>query len=154
MGTDWRAVANVFEADGSLRDIYVLDATPADWQATLELVRACYAPLRFTIDDEPAELPIHVEDVLAFRPDASPRLNFPVGGIDLACHFFGADEVEFDLLPSAVDGPERLAALLAFLGRLALATGKPVLLTGENLRDVVYFRADPATGAVEHMAPS
>ena len=50
-------VAGAFEPDGALRDIYVHDATIADWQAVLDFVRGNCTSFQFTVDGQPAVLP-------------------------------------------------------------------------------------------------
>lgn len=41
---EWKAVAHEFEWDGSLRDIYVQQATLEDWQAVLDTIRSRFPP--------------------------------------------------------------------------------------------------------------
>jgi hypothetical protein len=65
----------------------------------------------------------------------------------VACHFFAPDEIEFDIQPREVNGPERLSAVAAFLRELASATRMPALLTMENMQTAVILRAHPATGS-------
>jgi hypothetical protein len=145
---EWSVVADAFQPDGALRDIYVQGATLAEWQAALELLRANYAPLQFTIDRQPAELPAEVSQIFPIWERASPLMNFDVGGIDVACHFFTPDEIEFDLQPEDVTGPERLAAVASFLRDLALAVQKPAILTMESMPEAIVLGADPMTGLV------
>jgi hypothetical protein len=142
---EWRTAAGDFEADGALRDIYVLDATLADWQVALDHVRQRYAPLTFRVDGCPASLPEQVADIFPIWERASPQLNFDLGGIDVACYFFTREEIELDIRPEEVTGPERLSALVSFLRGLATAVGKPAVLTMENAPDAAILRADPGT---------
>ena len=151
---EWDAVAHEFEWDGSLRDIYVRGATVADWQTVLDTVRVRYSPLTFVAGGTPAVLPARAADVFPlWSGDAPPVLGFSVGGVQLVCHFFTTDEIEFDLDPREVTGPERLGSVLAFLGDLARLTGKGAVLTPENVADEPIFRADPATGSVKYVPP-
>jgi hypothetical protein len=151
---DWNAVAHEFEWDGSLRDVYVLDATLADWQAVLDAIAARYLPLRFLTGETPAELPAHVTEAFSFwSGEAPPFLGFSVDGVTFACHFFATDAIEFDFDPRDVSGPESLASVLAFLGELARLTGRTAVLTPENLSDAPIFRADPMTDSVEYVPP-
>ena len=151
---EWRTLTEDFKPDGALRDIYVRDATLADWQATLDHIRERYAPLEFNVDGHPADLPRQVAEIFPIREQAAPRLNFDVGGIDVACHFFGTEQIEFDLQPAEMTGPERLAAIVSFLGELATVVGKPALLTMENMPGEVILRADPTSGTVVRVPPS
>jgi hypothetical protein len=150
----WETAAQDFRRDGGLRDIYVLDATLADWQAAFDRVRVTYDPIRFTIDGEPATLPPSVTEIFPIWERASPALQFEVGGVEVMCHFFASDEIEFDLWPQDVTGPERLDAVAAFMRELASAVGKPAVLTMENMREAVILRADPVTKRVVWVPPS
>jgi len=71
-----------------------------------------------------------------------------VDGIGVTCHFFAAEQIEFDLRPEEVTGPERLAAVVSFLSRLATVVGKPALLTMENMPEEGFLRSDPTCGTV------
>lgn len=139
----WELVAQAFEPDGSLRDIYVEDTTLTDWERVIAQVRERYGPMRFTLDGEPAPLPAAVSDVFQLRTECAPRLSFSVGGIELATHFFDPTEIEFDLAPTQVDGPVRLEALVGFLRWLADLVEKPAILTDENEKGAVILRAAP-----------
>lgn len=136
----WEDVRKDFAPDGALRDIYVENVSSADWERVLSFVVSEYGPPRFLVDGEPAPLPRTAQDVFELHGRCSTIMNFDVGGMDIACHFFGEDEIEFDLLPAEVDGPTRLTALLGFLRRLALLTSKPVLHTHENSKDAAFVR--------------
>ena len=151
---EWSVVGEAFASDGALRDVYVHDATLADWAIAYDYVRTTYPKLEFTINGKPKVLPATAAEIFPIWKQAAPLLNFDVGGIDFACHFFTEDEIEFDLRPEEVTGPERLASLVAFLGRLAAVLRKPALLTMENMREVVFLQADPVSGTVAWIPPS
>jgi hypothetical protein len=144
----WREVAADFEPDGALRDIYVHGTTMADWQAVLGHLRERYAPLEFTIDGEPAVLPARAAEIFPTWGHAAPSLYVDVGGIDVRCHFFAVDEVEFDFRPGDVRGPERLAAVVSFMRGLVTAVGKTAVLTMESVPEAVILRIDPPDGQV------
>jgi hypothetical protein len=146
----WADVAAEFESDGALRDVYVLGTTEADWDAVFALVRRRHPPLRYFIDHVAAQVPEAAAQAFAVWPDAGPLLLFDVGGIQLACHFFTPEEIEFDLRPEGVDGPARLASLVDFLAALATASGKPALLTHENMPHAVILRVEPPVSTSAH----
>lgn len=150
---EWSVVSRDFEPDGALRDICVQSTTLTDWQTAFDYVRVSYAPLLFTVDHQSTNLPAAVEEIFSIRDRASPLLNFDIGGIDIACHFFTHTEIEFDLRPEEVTGSERLAAVVLFVRGLAAALCKPVLLTMENVHDAVILRADPAAGTIAWIPP-
>jgi hypothetical protein len=94
-----------------------MSTTPRERTGTrvLEYLKARYSPLRFMIDREDAPLPGSVADIFAIHKRASPSLGFSVDGVVVVSHFFTADEIEFDIAPKDVRGPEQLAALRSFM---------------------------------------
>lgn len=130
---DWPAQQRVFARDaGMLLDIYVHDTTLSDWTNFV----------RFVAREHGAH---PVPDVLA-RFDAEelgPSMVFRVGGIELTCHFFLANEIEVSLDPESVTA-STLPSLFAFLIDVAELAGKPASMTPENQAQIVLFRYDPA----------
>ncbi len=134
-----------FEADGSLRDIYVAPADLRDWREALGYIRARGQSLHFTLSGTGHALPASPEECFSFRPARDPLLHFEVAGISLACHFFSKEELELDLLPNSVQSAEQVSALRTFLSGLANALGKVVRLTRENQRDDVLWTVPPTS---------
>jgi hypothetical protein len=66
--------------------------------------------------------------------------------------FFTVEEIEFDIDPREVKGQQELNALFGFMRCLAQATDKEVVLTAENMREIVIFRASPGNAAIEYHA--
>jgi hypothetical protein len=154
MTVSWPDVASDFVPDGSLRDLYVFGAEVRDWDAVLAHLRGRYEPLAFTFNGRSAPLPTCAAEAFAIGPTAPPRLTFTAGGVDVACHFFTPNEIELDLSPELVDGPERLASVVELLRSLAVVTGKVAVLTLENQPHAIILRADPVTGRVSHRPPT
>ncbi len=150
MAISWAQVAHEFAHDGSLRDIYVHTTDLADWDSLLVLLRRKYGPLVFTRDGATVPLPPSAAEVFAQRPDASVALDFEVGGIQLACHFFTPAEIEFDLPPEQIDSPVRFEALQAFLRDVAVTIGKTATLTPESGAEMPILSVDPLTGQVAY----
>ena len=111
---EWTTIAGFFEPDGSLRDVYVHPATPGAWRTLRPYLRSQYSPVFFTLDGIPAFEPELLDNPFSAKPHHKPRLNFRVGGIDIACHFFSDVEIEFDFLPQEVTGSNELRALRRF----------------------------------------
>ncbi|WP_432201133.1 hypothetical protein ACRAQ7_02570 [Erythrobacter sp. W53] len=154
---DWDTVAVDFEPEGALRDIYVLDTTVADWQLVIDAIRQEVTGLTFKIGDEISELPIDAAEIFygAQRepiPDVMRHLYVPFEEGTLNCHFFGEYEIEFDLSPRDMNA-ETLPQLIKFLKLLGNATGKPVLLTMENVQEEQIMRFEPSTGEVVYVGP-
>ncbi len=150
----WSVVAADFKPEGALRDIYVHDATLNDWEAVLDFIRASYPSLEFSIDGEPSELPATAAQIFAISERALPGLSLNVDEINIACHFFTPTEIEFDLRPEDVTGPEHLRSVVSFLRSVAQTVGKMAVLTMENTPNAIILRADPSTGRVAWNPPS
>lgn len=124
-----------FEVDGSLRDIYVLDTTLEHWDLMLKYVRTAGLIAAFTCGLEPTTPPATAAEIFAQLEDpehASFLLSLDVAGVQLNCHFFQTDEIEFDLDPREVTDERRYDALLAFMVGIGQATGNRVVLSGES----------------------
>ena len=145
---EWRQIAPDFTYDGTLRDIYVLATTLSDWQLVLDMPRRFESPPTYSLDGVITALPDRAEDVFASRASVTPLLSFSVGQIVLNCHFFGKDEIEFDLDPSDVSDADRFETLVGFLRRLGELTDKTVLLTPENHQQSPILRYLPDTREV------
>lgn len=134
---NWKVVAPDFEWDGSLRDIYVLETSEADWQTVWEALQAWDPPPVFAVDGVTEPMPDRVEVVLTTRRQRSPLLSVQVGHAGLNCHFFSPDEIEFDLDPRQVTRETDMEAIAAFMKLLGDLTRKNVILTAENSREAV-----------------
>ncbi len=145
----WTEVAPFFEPDGSLRDLYVLDAGPAGWQAVLDGLRALAPPPEFEIDGEPAALPTRIEDVFAIWESATPALRWNAGNVPVTLHFFRSDDIEFDIDPADVCEPEDWQALARFVLWLADLAERPVVLTPENTPDDILLFCRTAQDGIE-----
>ena len=140
---EWLHVAPYFEPEGSLLDIYVLDTTLVEWQVVWDSIRLFEPPPKFAVDGMATEMPSRVEDVLGIRSTASPLLSLSLGGMILNCHFFGEEEIEFDLSPDTFRGQDQLDALTGFMLHLGKLTGKVVILTGESFKERPILRYMP-----------
>jgi hypothetical protein len=141
----WDDVADLLAPDGSLLDIYVVDAVVADWQSVLDLVRTRGWRHAYRVGGTPARLPAEVVDVFAEHPGASTTLGlWPAPGLGVTTHFFTVDEIEFDVDRRDVQGQPRLDALCDFLRAVGTAVGKPVDLTSEDGSQHPLRRYSPA----------
>jgi hypothetical protein len=146
---EWTQIAADFEEwDGSLRDIYVLGTTEAEWDSMLARLRR-FEPLpTFTVDGVPQEWPEQVAAVFGIRDKHQPMLTVMVGAATLNCHFFRGNDIEFDLDPREIAGPPQAEALASFMQLLGEATRKPVILCHENAQHAVIARYSPSDGEV------
>jgi hypothetical protein len=145
---DWAQVAEEFQCDGGLRDIYVLGTTEADWDQVLSRL-AQYDPTPiFSVAGEMQSLPHRFAPVFKLRDTYQALLTVMVGDAVLNCHFFHEGEIEFDCDPREITGPRQAGMLAAFMRLLGETTGKPVILCHENTQQAVIARYSPLEGEV------
>lgn len=144
---EWSKLQDAFERDGALRDIYVRDVDVATWERALAFLRSV-GDLRYTVDQVDSPLPSRAADALACSGEAVCCLVVARDGIEYACHFFTADEIEIDFWPEQVNGPDRLASLERFVAGLGHATARDVVVTQENWPEALILRYVSATGEV------
>lgn len=132
----WEDVAADFQPDGALRDIYVLNANLDDWRAVLEHLGS--GPYGARLDDAP---PGPLPDAAELFGEARRVLRFSVAGMEVCCHFFLVEELEFDLEPREVTR-ENYPHLLDLMRTLVRVTGKPAILTYENMQRGVIIRVE------------
>lgn len=142
----WEQCRGDFEPDGALRDIYVVRASLAQWAKLFHRLRAAYQ-LEFSVDGAARTLPVSIEEVFALRPAGSPLLNFDVGSIDVACHFFETTQIEFDIVPSQVSCQSDLNELLGFLAFVGDVVDDVVILTAENQESAPIISYNPQAKA-------
>jgi hypothetical protein len=93
---NWKLQKADFDADGSLRDIYVLGTTIDDWKEVLALILREPFEAKLLRDAVAQALPTDIESLFG---TTSNLLRFSVHGVELACHFFTPNEIEFDFVP-------------------------------------------------------
>ena len=147
---NWSDVERDFEWDGSLRDIYVFDTTLDDWQRMLERIRQGPHPYCFTVDSETCSMPPEAARIFALRNEACVCLSLTCAGMVLNCHFFGEEQIEFDLDPREVNA-DRWPALLGFLASLGELLGRDVVLTPENFPEGPIVRYDFRRQSAEYV---
>ena len=142
-----------FEWEGSLRDLYILNTTLADWQALIDFLVQSEYPHSYRVKGEMSPLPPDVARVFEIRDEAHVLFSVNVGGIVLHSHFFCVEQIEFDLDPRAVTGEVDLERLFRFMRRVGQVVGKDVLLTPENAPEIPLYRFSHTRGEVEAVPP-
>ena len=138
-----RDVPDLWNADGSLRDVYVLYASARDWTTFLAFARR----FRFAYSHygEPRTVPTAAQ--LFSDRDRSHLLTINLGLVTVNCHFFVESEIELDIDPKEIKGQNEHDQVLDFIEGLANAVAKPVLLTPENGSNIPYLSYEPANGS-------
>jgi hypothetical protein len=97
-------------------------------------------------------LPTSAADAFPRTGECNRRLSVWFAEVLANCHFFTAEEIEFDIDPRDVKGQRELNALFDFMRCLAQATDKDVVLTAENMPEIVIFRISPGQAAIQYHA--
>ncbi len=148
----WDTCRREFEPDGALRDIYVFDTTIKHWQTLFDVLRATYT-LEYSVDHTPHPVPATVEEVFDNRNNtASPSLNFHVGGILVACHFFTTTAIEFDICPRKVNSEAALYELLGLLRLVGDTLGKAVIISHEFDEQHPFITYEPSKNEFQYQA--
>jgi hypothetical protein len=134
------AVPYLWEADGSLRDIYVFNMSADDWDKFLSFASSRRSVYSF--DGEERSLPV-AERLFSAR-GGSHLLVIQVGSASVNCHFFAASELELDIDPREVSSAPQHNQVLEFAEAIALALQKPIVLTPENIPESPLLSFDPA----------
>jgi hypothetical protein len=148
---NWSAIRDEFIFDGALLDLYVLGTTVWDWTLLLRTLGRTGYRLTFQSGGKVEALPGDAQSLFQSR-EPSHLLKIDVSGIQVICHFFADEEIEFDVDPREVDGQERLDALIGFLVFLSRTLGKEAILTPENFREKPILRVLPPDGIVEYLS--
>ena len=127
-----------FVADGSLRDISVLDTEIVHWQRMFDALAESPGEVTFEAEVEadvgtPPKLNAEaLFEALNFETDTSARLAINVRGVWFVCHFFEVTEIEFTLDPAQVNSPRDFTAVEEFMTWLGRACGKQVIMSMEG----------------------
>jgi hypothetical protein len=129
----WHDIKSEFEADGSLRDIYVYQVSSDYWDMFLKKIMASGYKLEFIHSHKLMPLPLTLNTIQALQETDPTTLGIWVNdNMLLNCHFFIATEIELDLSPRDINTENDYEVLLTFLSWLANTLKKNVHLTHEN----------------------
>ena len=149
---NWEQYQTEFECDdGSLRDIYIFETSLDDWQKLLDFIREGLYTFEYKVDGNAVALPERASTIFECE-NYGRLLSVNVGNLLLNCHFFTADEIEFDLDPREVKGERELEDLFDFLRRLCRISSKQTVLTPENGPEFWIFRFNPGINDPEYRA--
>jgi hypothetical protein len=147
---DWQSQRGDFEPDGSLRDIYVQNATIEDWKLVISRVLEFDRRARIQNCGVDIAMPANIESL--FDHDQTYLLSFSVGLVGLTCHFFTPTEIEFSFAPEAVS-EVTLADVLGFMIDVGDATRKTVIMTPENGRHLPIFEYNATSRQLRWLPP-
>jgi hypothetical protein len=141
---DWPRQAPQFARDGTLRDIYVANATLEDWKVVAPMLERTYgARVQRRGAAMPMPMPTDLESMFRGTLDGSDAydVRLTVGGVVVACHVFSPTQIEFSFEPHDVTETS-LRCLLSFMLDIGEATGKSVAMTLESSAVLALFNYD------------
>lgn len=134
-------VATVFEADGSLRDIYVSNTSVSDWEKVISLCSE-FGEVTYTCDGKEAPLPTSAAKLLDDR-EHSHCMSVDLGGPVANAHFFTEDAIELDLHPREISSQAALDCVIKFCVKLSQEIERDVKITPESAPEtnLMYYSA-------------
>lgn len=131
-----------FEIDPvTLRDIYILDTTPSDWDTVLNALRSSEYGLEYLIDSNTEELPNSTSKI--FNNDSATTLKVKHDNIHINSHFFSEDEIDFDMDPRDIVAYEQIDDIIDFMKFISNAVNKESILTPEMDQSFVLVKVFP-----------
>ncbi|WP_330960263.1 hypothetical protein [Photobacterium sp. 53610] len=129
----WTELKEEFEADGSLRDVYIENTNSVKWNEFLDFIKLSKYQLEFKHGGKLLNVPDTFSSIKELQETNSTILSIKLNGnLCLNCHFFIETEIELDLAPCDVRGESDFKVLLEFLESLSSSLACKVALTPEN----------------------
>lgn len=134
----------IFEWDGTLRDIYVLHTRINDWQRLLDFLHSSGYSTEFYIDRQKQEkLTSQSSDLFDDETQTSRLIKVNIGNLVLHSHCFTKSEIEFDLDPKDVNDEETADNIFQFMKYLGQYLGMSVRLTPDNIQESALVEYHP-----------
>jgi hypothetical protein len=134
---------DLWEQDGSVRDVYLRDASESDWLVLFGI--ATGYPHQYSFDGKALALPRTLS--MFSNREGSHLLTITVGSACLNCHFFDQGEIELNIDPRDVVDELTHKEVLSFLELLSNKTQKELWLTAENMPTSPYLSYKPTSSA-------
>jgi hypothetical protein len=127
----------MFEPDGALRDVCVLDASEEDWSRVIARLFRNSSEVHFssTLSSVPIGLKSSAGElfsILASNPEESASFSVKIGTVWFSCYFFDSSEIEFTFDPADVENENSFRHVVDFMGEVGEACGKRVIMTMET----------------------
>ncbi|GET25995.1 hypothetical protein [Prolixibacter sp. NT017] len=141
MTRNWNDIQWIFEADGSLRDIYVQDISLQEWEKLIDHLNDNFN-LTYSDNDK-----IDKKYVLRYLQDTSGEmesksLTINLGQIKVNCYFFISEQIEFDIDPKDVNSLNDFEKIEKFMTSISEALQEQVTLTAANNPEFPLFKID------------
>ncbi|MFZ6749025.1 hypothetical protein [Undibacterium sp. Ren11W] len=131
-------VPDLWNQDGSLRDVYFVDTEMEQWKKFLSFVQDFHYEYSF---DGKAQEMLSAESIFLNR-EGHHILSLNVSGVTVNCHFFVVNEIELDIDPCEIKGQFEHEAILKFIASLSKVIDLSASLTPENGFDTPFLSFD------------
>jgi hypothetical protein len=132
-------IPDLWERDGSLRDVCFQLATPEHWEKFVTFARRY--PLKYTVDGEERELP-HLNQVFADREEHATTVAILLDGVRVHCHFSSREAIELDIDPREITGVREHDVVLHFMAELSVALNQEAIVSPEGGENSPYMTYD------------
>ncbi|GAB3714000.1 hypothetical protein GCM10027592_53470 [Spirosoma flavus] len=143
---DWQTIKDkVYQCDGSLRDLYVLNTTQEDWQKWFRLINESYSVEFYDGQTERVETIIDSDLAIEYldgKIDSLVSATIKLGAVIVKCYFFADQEIENDIDPREVTSIDDHIRLVDYIIAVSKCLNKPVIQTEENSQDMILIIAD------------
>jgi hypothetical protein len=134
----------IFENDGSYRDIYVHNSELRDWETIIELLRNNY---KCRLLKDGVEINFETYDaarIFRERGNFGFTLSVDFKGVIINSHFFEEDAIEFDIYPKEIGSSlEKRMTVFEFMQFVAISINRSVSITPENSPTLPYLEISP-----------
>lgn len=127
--------------DGCLRDVYIQQMGPKQWERFDSLVRKY--ELAYSFDGSQAQFP--GRQALFANREGSHLLSVMLGRVSVNCHFFVECQLELDISSREISGPTEHDAVLDFVEQLSVELELPADITPENSETTPFMTYSPIT---------
>jgi hypothetical protein len=154
MNQNWNDIAWIFRPDGTLLDIYVQDVDISDWKKLFNLLNDNYKLTFKSFDEEEEVDQIKIKSIINYLEDETGEfedniLSIFLNDIQINCHFFLAEQIEFDIEPKEINTIDDFLLIYNFMISISKSLKKQVTLTGENSPEFPLIKIDKEKGISE-----
>ncbi len=140
---DWDKHKGSFFVDGSLRQLLVFDTDISDWQKLLDFLENNRYKISFRVNREFLSSPESAQFIFDWQLEKSRFLSVELNDLQLNCHFFAEDEIDFNLDPKQVQSKSNYLAIIEFMQAVSNLLEKPMVMTLENDPKFVLLNVEP-----------
>ncbi len=151
MKRNWDDIKWIFDVDGTLRDIYVQEVSISDWEKLIDLLNEKYTIKYGTKDEEKNPNQIDKEYAIKFLTDETGEMeirsiSIDIGEIQINCHLFLPDQIEFDINPKQINSIEEFEKVKNFMEMVSQTLDNQVTLTSESSPEFPLVKIDTVNG--------